>query len=414
MKRFQSFCLTLLGSTCLLAAQDRDFRTDINPALRYYEAMILGADSPQADRDYLLTNEWQGQNLSERFGKLVSQYDNPFKLVRQAAQASVPCDWGIDFSPGPETLLPHLARCKALVQMAKLRVLWDLQKGKDMEAADDLVGAFALARNASQDGTLISVLVQFAAQALVISSVEANYGRFSPAALQRLEQGMEAAPPGRSISSSLRSAEKDCFHGWLEKKIARWRIEHQGDEAKVMADLHALFHSMSSDTEATNDWDRSLMAIKSSGEVLDLLREEEAVYQKAADILALPPGQFEEQAGPFRTQVEQSPNPFVKLTFPAILNAGKKQFRADARLALCRAAIAYKLRGEDGLRSVRDPFGQGPLQFERFVFQGVDRGFKLSSAYKENGLPEALIFVEKEGPPFYLDGAARLGQPLSK
>jgi hypothetical protein len=156
------------------------------------------------------------------------------------------------------------------------------------------------------------------------------------------------------------------------------------------------------------------MAIKSSGEVLDLLREEEAVYQKAADILALPPGQFEEQAGPFRTQVEQSPNPFVKLTFPAILNAGKKQFRADARLALCRAAIAYKLRGEDGLRSVRDPFGQGPLQFERFVFQGVDRGFKLSSAYKENGLPEALIFVEKEGPPFYLDGAARLGQPLSK
>ena len=31
-------------------------------------------------------------------------------LVRQAAQATVPCDWGIDMSPGPATLPSGLTR----------------------------------------------------------------------------------------------------------------------------------------------------------------------------------------------------------------------------------------------------------------------------------------------------------------
>src|SRR5882724_6890372 len=100
-------CLLLSGGVAS-SLQGEQFRTDINPALRYYQAFILAPDLAPADHDYLLTNEWRGQKLPGRIGDLLSRYDNQFTLVRQAASATVSCDWGIDMSPGPATLLPGL------------------------------------------------------------------------------------------------------------------------------------------------------------------------------------------------------------------------------------------------------------------------------------------------------------------
>ena len=73
-------------------------------------------------------------------------------------------------------------------------------------------------------------------------------------------------------------------------------------------------------------------------------------------------------------------------------------------LDMVRAAVQYKLNGEPGLKSVNDLYGQGPFAFERFVFEGVDRGFQFKSAYDGRGYPETLIFVEKVGPPFQVIG----------
>jgi len=56
---------------------------------------------------------------------------------------------------------------------------------------------------------------------------------------------------------------------------------------------------------------------------------------------------------------------------------------------------------------------QGPFAFGAFVFDGVDRGFQLKSAYAGLGFPEVLIFVEKDGPPFRVNWK-NAGQALSK
>ena len=82
-------------------------------------------------------------------------------------------------------------------------------------------------------------------------------------------------------------------------------------------------------------------------------------------------------------------------------------------LAMVRAAVEYKLRGEAGLKSVMDPCGKGPFAFQRVIFEGVDRGFKLKTAYDGGEFPEALIFIEKEGPPFRVNGP-QAGQALSR
>ncbi|HWD20753.1 MAG TPA: hypothetical protein VHB20_15905 [Verrucomicrobiae bacterium] len=407
------FCIVALGATGVTAeTQGQEFRTDVNPALRYYEAFIVGRELAPADKDYLLTNEWRGQTLPERVGTLLASYNNAFQFVRRAGQATVPCDWGIDLSDGAETLLPHLARCRALAQIGQVRVLWDLQTGREAEGSEDLIGLFALARNSSQDGTLIGCLVQFAMEGLVLGSVEANYGRFSPATLQRLAEGFDAAPRAGTCAEAMLKGEKALFSDWLKRKIFEFRQEYPGDEGKVMAKVTALFADMK-DESGKNPWMDAITGLKTSEGVLQAAHDSELLVDRAAQVMALPYAAFGEAAKQFQTDVAASGNALAILGMPAILKARAKEFRAQAKFAMFHAAVAYKLHGQEGLQACADPFGQGPFAFERFFFQGVDRGFKLTSALMQDGQREALIFVESDGPGFFTENA-RLGQPLSK
>jgi hypothetical protein len=412
MKAIKSTLLTslaLIGAAA--AAGGQGFRTDINPALRYYQALILAPDLSPADRDYLFQTEWRGQKLPERFGQLVTNYDKEFRAVREAGQATVPCDWGIDMSPGPETLLPHLGRLKSVAVTAKLRVLWELQNGNESEARDDLLATFALGRNASKDGTLIAVLVQIAIENIALNTVAENFHSFSAETLRQLADGFDAAPAGNSVADAIAGGEKACFHDWLERKILQWQKENPGEDAKVMAKLRELLARMGAPDES-NQLQAVIAAPGTSEGVLKLVRDQDRISQRAAEILALRHPAFEEQAKEFQAEIEKS-DPLAALTFPPILKARPKEFRTEAKLAMLHAAVAYKLHGQEGLRSVNDPFGQGPFQFERFVFEGVDRGFRLTSAYAGNGYPETVIFVESEGTPFLCDGP-KAGQPLAK
>src|ERR1041384_5296990 len=74
------------------------YRTDINPALLYYQAIALKPELSQSDRDYLFVPEWRGRVLDQRFEDLVGRYGNSFKMLRRAALAQVPCDWGLDMT----------------------------------------------------------------------------------------------------------------------------------------------------------------------------------------------------------------------------------------------------------------------------------------------------------------------------
>ncbi len=416
-----SICLALLiVAGAAAAVSGEPFRTDINPALIYYRAAQLAPDWSPADRDYLFANDWRGQKLPERFGALVARYDNEFKLVRQAAHATVPCDWGVDLGAGPFTLLPHLARNRAIAQAARLRAMWALQQGRPADARDDLLAAFALGRNSATDGMMISALVQIAIENTVCSTVAENFHQLSPETLKQLADGFAAAPPRWTMAACI-PVEKLSFPDWLVGRILELQKENPGNDAKVMAELHELLTFIEAagegETDPTqpNHWEQVTKAAGGASEgVLKLLRQMDPLYQRLAAIMALPPSEFENQIKPFNAEIEHSPNPFVLLSFVAGEKARSKEFSILAELAMVRAAVEYKLHGEPGLQSVTDPCGQGPFAFERFVFEGVDRGFFLKSAYEGRGFQEVLIFVEKAGPPFQVTGKnAGLAPPKS-
>jgi hypothetical protein len=410
----------LLIAAFVATASGASFRTDINPALQYSQAFLMTPDLSQADRDYLLNKEWQGQKLPDRFGALVARYDKAFGFVRHAAQATVPCDWGIDMTPGPFTLLPGLARNKAIAAAARLRAMWDLQQGQQAEARDDLLAAMVLARNCARDGTLIAVLVQIAMENILCRTVAENFHQFSPDTLKQLADGFEAAP-ARVTAAAAIGGEKTLCMDWMLGRIEELRKENPGNDAKVMTALQALLAEIVGANEGQpNRGDQPSLAeqvTKAAGGtsqgVVKLLEDEAPLYQKFATIMALPYREYEEQIKSFSAEIQSSSNPFVSAFFPAVEKSRTREFAILTELAMVRAAVEYKLHGEPGLKSVTDPCGQGPFGFQRFIFEGVDRGFQLKSAYDGRGFPEVMIFVEKNGPPFEVNGN-HAGQPVPK
>jgi hypothetical protein len=404
----------ILVAFCTSARADEDpFRTDINPALLYYQALILAPTFEKTNSDYLFDNEWRGQHLTERFGELVSRGDQEFKVIRHAAQAKVPCDFGIDLSAGPMALLPHLARFKAVANLARLRAMWELQNGHPDAARDDLLGAFALAHNLGHDGTLISVLVQIAIENIVCSTVAENWYQFPPETLKQLADGFDAAPARGTIGAAI-PTEKN-FGDWLVAGIRKIRDQNPGNEAKIMQGIKERFGIINQTESDTNNDSIFNQAIKAGGGTVDglinLINEVKPFYDRAAVVMSLPFSEYSTQMEQLTNEMENANNPILRSFFPAVGKSRTKEFSNMVRLAMVRAAVEYRLNGEAGLNNVMDPCGTGPFTLERFVFEGVDRGFKLTSTYDGRGFPEAMIFIEKDGPPFQAN-YKNVGQPV--
>ena len=403
-----------LASQALLGGEA--FRTDINPALLYYQGFSLRPELSQADHDYLFTNEWRGKVLDERFLALIPTYKNSFKLFRRAAKAQVPCDWGMDLTDGPEAMLPGLAKAKSAAQTARLRTMWHLQNGKPEEARDDLLAAFVMARQVSRDRVLISALVQFAMENIVASIIAENFYQLPPEILGQLADGLESAP-ARGLVADCIENENLSFKEYFVRKIQEFRAE---DESRALARFRELL-TRSFDSEeppaarpARSASQQSEGAIKADkiiaagGGTLDgvtrLFEEMPALYERAEKILRLPVAQYARPMADFESMIKANPNPLGQEFFGMLDNCRKKEFGTQSTVAMVRAGIAYKLRGEEGFRSVLDPCTGVPFEFERFAFEGVDRGFKLKSKYRGRDFDEVLIFVEKPGPLFRTTG----------
>jgi len=414
--RFLVGAVLTLSST--FAAPAPGARQDLNPALRYYQALMVAPDLAATDRNYLFQREWMGEALPERFGKLLAGYNNEFAQVLEAARATVPCDWGIDMSPGPATLLPHLARCKGVSQAARLRVMWDLQHGEQAAARDDLLASLALARNTTRNGVLIALLVQIAMEHIVCTTVAENFGQFSPEALKQLAEGIKTAPPRGTVADAI-PMEVASFVDWLEAGIAGLQKQNQGDDAKVMAAVEGLVSGLEGGNEAPKKagqpsfFQRLQTAAggQSSG-VVKLLRDARTFYPRLSKIMNLPAGEYSAEADALNKDIRESQNPFVPELFGAWDKCRQREFAALVQLAMVDAALQYKLHGEAGLRSVVDPTAQAPFAMERFLLDGVDRGFKLSSSYAGRGFRESMIFVESKGAPFRVSGN-NVGQAIS-
>src|SRR4051812_8052237 len=310
MKLDRSTVLLLSLAFAGSAFAAEEFRTDINPALRYYQAYLKTPKLEPADHDHLFVPEWRGQKLDHDFLSLIGTYDGQFKFLRAAAGAKVPCDWGIDMSDGPYTLMLGLAPAKAAAQTARLRVMWHLQNGRQADARDDLLAAFALGRNVTRDGTTISALVEFAIENIIGSIVAENFFQWEPNTLRQIADGLDASPARGTIAQSL-PVEKASFCDWLVRKIRKSREENSGNDARLMEKLREIFDLAAGTPEEGEDKGFPGRVLKAAGGTVDgvlaLVEEMVPLYDKAAVVEALPPAEFEEQIKPFMAFISNHP-----------------------------------------------------------------------------------------------------------
>jgi hypothetical protein len=340
--------------------------------------------------------------------------------VRQAAKATVPCDWGIDLSLGPNVAFPQLGRAKAVCKTAQLRAVWALQHGRQNDARDDLLAAFVLARNLGSDGLLINAIVQYAIESMEYSTVAQNFGDFDSDTLRQLAQGFDAAPARLTISRCLPSERE--LGNWLVRKIHELQKRYPGDDTRALNEFRESVVPAYESVGYTDLWPRVMSASGGTTEgVLKLLRETEPLYERVAKIMALPQPEYETQIKEFSAELHKSQNPFFA-TFDLFTGWAfgrervpfrSREFKVQAELAMFHAAVAYKLGGESSFKNVTDPFGNGPFGFRRFKFKGVDRGFEVRSAYVGDEAPFVMIFVEKQGPAFEVIGR-QAGKELAR
>ncbi len=392
----------------LFGARAQDSRTDINPALLYYQAFLV-APKGEDYSQYLTTNTWDyGQQLPLQFGSAVSNFNAELDFVREAAQQTVVCDWGVDFNRhGADTLLPYLGMAKRAVVDSEFQTMWDLQNGDEAEARDDLVADLTLGRNASTTRVLIAALVEMAVENVVCGRFAENFHQFSPETLGQIASGFEDAPPRGTVAECV-STERIINQRTLSR-FEDIQKQYARDNEGAMGALHRLFFYYSSDKweQLTNGTGNTI------AEAIQQVRDLEPYYSRFETLMALPYKEYREQLPSYESQFQQSGNAFISLGFPPWKAARMREFAAEVHLAMVRAAIEYKLHGDAELNSVMDPCGNGPFTMKPFNLNGVHRGFELQSALPRGKGLESIIFVENSGPAFEVIGD-KIGQPFSK
>jgi hypothetical protein len=405
---------SLLATAATMAgvgAANVDFRTDINPALLYFQAYQNMPQLSPEDSKHLFENPKGGawpDRLDDHALELLKQFDNSFKGLRRARFATVPCDWGYDLSDGPEALLPGLAPAKRLTQAARFRFMAALDANQFDPARNDLSAAFTLGRNLSRDRILISALVQIAVENILTSVVMENYYRLSRDQLDQIVADFDSAPRRGTIADTI-PTEDNAFYSYIRRKVESMIADSNGDTESFWKKFEIFWDPIATDPEANKGPEPSAAQAREAAggkvdRLLELLNEMPAYYAETARIMGLSYPEYKQQAPAFFARIAASPNPFIQQFFKVFEKVRPKEFSAMVRQEMVRAAAAYKRGGMESLKTVQDPLIGGPFEFSRATFEGVDRGFQLKSKEMFRDFAEVMIFLEKPGKHFRLDG----------
>jgi len=363
-------------------------RTDINPAVLYWQAFSLYPDLPVDIRKELMADPPRLPAADAK--EPLKKFDGMVEYLRRATRMKVPCDWGIDLSDGPATLMPNLVKIRQAAQAVLMRAHYALEAGRDREAMEELGAALVLGRNTGTDGTLVSTMLAIAVEDTVNRFVAENFNRFSPQALQSFLKQVDAAPPRPTIKHAM-SIEKTAFWEWFIVKLEALRATPSRDNAQPMEAAREL---LTSSFGSGSEVDR---IIEKAGNTPDHLiayfREVEPFYaaiQKAADAT---PSQLEREANTIRQLTEGSSNLIAQVIFPNVARARRNELGAIVHADMVRAAVTLRVEGEDAFKKLRDPFGNGPFSLRRLPADSGEVGFELDSALSQIRTNTALKFT---------------------
>jgi hypothetical protein len=128
-----------------------------NAAVLYYKSFVL-LNEPNDTVKKMLNDLQKGNiGLNEQIRQYVESNRKVIKEIVTAAQIKN-CDWGLDFSEGFATMLPHLAKCRDIANLLAADARISAEKGDYKTALERCITIHNLGIHVGND-TLISCLV---------------------------------------------------------------------------------------------------------------------------------------------------------------------------------------------------------------------------------------------------------------
>lgn len=360
--------LVLARPTSAADPPARQPATGDNAALAYWQAF---AAMPSDEAQVAIIDDWDKVPLDADAVQAIESSAYALSELRRGARMSR-CDWGMDYSRGPELLMPHLAKARQLARAAMLRARHRFEQGKPRDGVADTLAAMKLGHDVGADPILISILVQYAIEDMSIELLAQNLPKLSPEELDQLAQTLAKMPTGDRIAD-VWATESRFMIDWFEERLEQAAEGGAGGwEARVL--------SMPVFDDAARE------KLKAGGvPPLETLREQletiRAYYRDLAKVTGLAP--TEQGAAVSELESKAPDNLLARTLLPTVGRVFHVRHRAQVKSAMLRAAVAVQRGGPERLEepALADPFGEGPFEYRK-----TDGGFELvSKLTTENG-----------------------------
>jgi hypothetical protein len=355
--QFTAFALALL----LLSTAGAQTAPQVsqNAALQYWQAFnFLPHDHAELDK----LADWRKLPLDGKSEALISS----LRFLHAGAQMKQ-CDWGVDLSQGPYTLLPFLNKSRPLTYQACLRVRFAISKKQWADAVDTGADALAAARHLNNPPVAISLLVSFANERDAIDALASGLNSFDRENLARLTTRLDSLPAMPTLSDSLK-LESAMTVEWAEKKVRSAGPNPNWHETLGFLGMR----------EGKPDLNAVDQLVKEAGGTPDSIAAKiEALlpfYQEAAklDSSHLTQAEFNKQAQQLASKYAS--NPLASPILPQLEGIHNAVIAAQTRMTLLRAAIAVTQNGPDAVKQFTDPSDHQPI-----TYQPKSNGFELTS-----------------------------------
>ncbi len=359
------------------AAQPPAAKADpaVNAAIKYWQAFGL---LPTLDKDQeKILREWDKAPLDAAALKLIEQSRNSLQYLHRGAKLPR-CDWALDYEDGISLLVPHLSKARTLASLAALRARHEFKQGHLKAGWEDVTALLKLARHIETDPLMIDQLVGFAIEGMAIQAA-APYLPESKDALADVAALLERLPSGPTFTQMLQT-EKRTSSDWLIGELRAAERNKPGSWQQIWKDL------LSGPGEAGA---AKVPAAKTLDEAVKLLEGLPPLYDEVAKLTDLPWAEFDARYPDFMRKAGAT-NAAAAAILPAMDKVVAAKRRADARIALFKAAVAVVQGGPGRLKDIKDPFGDGP-----FGYKALDGGFELTSKLAYKGEPVTLTVGKK-------------------
>jgi hypothetical protein len=338
-----------------------------NAALQYWQA-VATLPALDASQEKMLEN-WATTPLGVSTSKLLDQCQTSLTYMRRAATMRE-CDWGLDYSEGISLHLPHLAKGRLLARIAMLDARRALAAGDVNKVGEDMRSAVTLARQMGRDYTLVSMLVCYAIEGMVVDTIAPHVPELG-IPYDDAAHAFAALPPAPNLEHAVQ----------CEKRMASTIVQQlRAAEEKRTGSWRETWLAM-----LGPDADESLKIAESLEQVITQLEAFQSVYDELAALVTLPPAEFDAKFPEFVKKAGAA-NPMAKLLLPAMDKVIATKRRSEVRMGMLMAAIAVVESGPEKIADFKDPFGDGP-----FGYKKRESGFELSSKLMHEGKAVTLI-----------------------